>query len=124
MILIILLILFCPLAHADLESYAVELQDGSISIYNHEPTSPKTLTDVLKENGIEPLSVFKVTEKDLPPTKADKKYWVRQGKNIVIDTVKKSQAEAAKQAKEARKQALLKMTPAEYQEAKDLGIVR
>lgn len=122
MILLILLIFFCPLAYADWESYAVELEDGSIEIENVDPSAD--ITDVLKIKGIVPKSITQVTAADLPANKSDRKYWTRLGKKIVVDDIKKAEDLAAKQAREARKKQLLKMTDAEYAEAKSLGIVR
>ena len=56
--------------------------------------------------------------------KENQKYWRLQGSRITVDTAKKQADEAAQAVKEERKRALLKLTPTEYQEAKDLGLIR
>ena len=119
-----LFILFSTPLHAE-ELYAVERADGGVSIVNY--FGGKSLEEVLKSSGLEGRPIKPITRADLP-SRADRNYWkmndVPIGKKIIVDTVKRQEAEAAKAQKEARKQALLKMTPQEYQEAKDLGLVR
>lgn len=122
MILLLLLILFCPLAHADWELYALELPDGSVTVQGLD-TTQEDINSVLRKNDYEPVSISRVTEKDIP-SKADRKYWKKQGNRIVIDTDKKAEDEAENLAKETRKKQLIKMTDAEYEEAKTLGLVR
>lgn len=115
-------------AQVETELYVVEKPDGSVSIINYILGSGDSLEGIVNDLGFSGLPIKKITKNDLPNDRSDRKYWklnqIPIGKKIEIDTVKKQADETAKTIKEARKQALLKMTPAEFQEAKDLGLVR
>jgi len=114
-------------AFAD-EGYAVEKSDGSVDVITYLDGSGDSLETILKERGLTGRPVKRVGKIDLPDGKSDRVYWqmnsIPIGKKVIVDTIKKTTDDAAKQAKEARKQTLLKMTTAEYQEAKDLGLFR
>ena len=110
------------------ETYAVERADGGITVVAYQDGANDSLETVLRDLGLLGRPIKKVSNEDFPSDRSDRDFWklndIPIGKKIVIDTVKKQAKEAEKAQKELRKQALLKMTPAEYQEAKDLGLVR
>lgn len=115
-------------AQVETELYAVERPDGGVSIIHYIPGSGDSLESVVNELGFSGFPIKRITKNDLPQDRTDRKYWkmnpVPIGKKIEIDTAKKTADETAKAAKEERKRALLKLTPPEYQEAKDLGLVK
>lgn len=110
------------------ETYAVERSDGGVSIIYYQEGSGDSLETVIKDLGFTGYPIKKIIPSDFPTDRSDRNYWklndVPVGKKVVIDTDKKQADETAKAAKEVRKQALLKMTPAEYSEAKELGIIQ
>ena len=120
------LILFSVPAYA--EMYAVERPDGGTSIIYYQEGSNDSLESVINDLGFKGFPIKKITPSDLPPDRSNRKYWkvneIPIGKKIMIDSNKKQADEAAQQSTEARKRAVLKMTPAEFQEAKDLGLVK
>ena|SRR3990167_3881926 len=122
----ILFILFSTPVFAS--DYLIEKPDGSVVIVGYIEGSSDSLETVLKDLGLLGLPIQRLSPSDFPSDKKDRKYWklndVPIGKKIVIDTAKKQADETAKQVKDERKRALLKMTPSEYAEAKDLGLVR
>lgn len=122
--LIFLFLFFNATAFADWEHYAVEKPDGSIAVVGYNPGSNDTIQDVLNELGFSGFPIVSVTKNDLPQDRSDRKYWKKLGKKIVVDQDLKNSDLAKKQADDNRKKALLKMTDAEYQEAKALGLVK
>jgi len=123
-----LILFLCLSLNAFASEYIVEKADGSIVIIHHNDAAAQTLEETLNENGLAGLPIIRINQSDIPSDPAerlDRNYWKRGIlKKIEVDTAKKAAAQAAKQAKEDRKRLLLKLTPAEYQEAKELGIVR
>lgn len=105
------------------EDYAVETPDG-VAIITYIPGSTDTIEDVVRANGFTSFPVRFIERKDIPNDHSDQKYWKLSGNRIVVDAAKKQADLDAKAAREARKKALLKMTDAEYAEAKSLGLVR
>ena len=109
------------------EIYAVGRDDGGISVIYYIPGSSKSLENILRSQGLIGKPIKRITKSDFP-AREDRKYWklndVPVGKKIIVDTVAKQADETANQVKEERKRLLFKMTPAEYAEAKQLGIVK
>ena len=105
--------------------YLVEKPDGSVAIVEYVEGSNDTLEDVIQTLNFNGYPISLIKDGDTLPPRTDRKYWKKDvfGK-VVVDTAKKTADQAAQSTKEARKQALLKMTPTEYQEAKDLGLVK
>src|SRR3990167_4468177 len=124
--IIFLLILcgsFCGSLFAT-EKYLVEKPDLSVWIVYYFDGASDSLADVLNANGLTGLPISRLNDADIPKDRSDRKYLKKNdvpiGSKILIDNVKKQADETAEQAKDARKRAVLKMTPAEYAEAKDL----
>lgn len=111
----------------DVELYAVSKADGQISVINYYPGSGDSLEHILKDNNFVGFPIKRIQTSDLP-ARSDRKYWrlndVPIGKKIIVDLAAKQADELDKQTKEERKRSLLKMTPAEYTEAKQLGLVK
>lgn len=84
MILLLLLILFCPLAHADWETYALEMPDGSVTIQSLDSTV-EDINSVISKNGYSPLSISRIKQSDLPANRVDREFWKKQGNRIIVD---------------------------------------
>ena len=86
------------------ETYAIEKPDGSIVIANYFENSSDSLEEFLVTVGLGGLTAYKIDPSTFP-TRQDRKYWIRQGKKIVVDTVQKQEdlddLESKKQEKEA-----------------------
>lgn len=102
MILLMLLLLFCGTARAEWETYAIEHPDGSVTVQGLE-SSIEDINSVIEKNNYSVSSVTQISSKDVPTNKADRTYWKKQGKKIVVDTDKKKENEDAKADKEAER---------------------
>lgn len=79
------------------QMYAVERDDGGISIVTYEDGSKDSLADVLKDMGLmysfDPHKIYAISKSDLPADRADRRYWklnkVGIGPRVLIDTDKK-----------------------------------
>ena len=115
--LLILFLLFSATAYADM--YAVERPDGSVSVVNH--IGGDSLEDVLGELGFSGYPIIRISASDLPP-REDRSFWafndIPVGKKLKVDSVKKAQKEAEKQAKEAEKDAVLTKLKISREEAR------
>lgn len=110
------------------ENYAVERPDGGVSIIYYHDGANDSLETVIKDLGFKGYPIKKIAASDFPSNRIDRKYWklnqIPIGKKIEIDNAQKQTDEAAAAQIEIRKRAVLKMTPTEFQEAKDLGIIK
>ena len=100
-------------------TYAVDRPDGGVSIVNYSEGSSDSLEDVLKAQGFSGYPVSKVEVSELP-SRADRKYWKKNGNKVEVDAVKKSAdlaGQADKDAKKAAALAKLKVTHKELKEA-------
>ncbi len=86
------------------EQYIVEHDDGTVSVHNYDVESSKSLEQTLIDARLEGLLYAKA--QDMPKTKNDRKYWVRHGKKIGIDQVKKKDAEDEETALNAEMNAI------------------
>lgn len=92
MILLILFLLFTPIASADVqtEKYIVEKPDGSVALIAYVAGS-MPLEDILKANGFAGYPIAKISDSDTP--KEDQKYWrfnhLRIGPKILVDDAQK-----------------------------------
>ena len=119
LILFVLLILNAGSAHADL--YAIEREDGGVTIYNYNEGSRSSLESEIKELGLFGRPIFKIEKSDMPNEK--QKYWKIQNGKILVDEVKKSEDLAKTSEKGAKKAAALAKLKVTEQELKDaLGI--
>ena len=125
-LILVFLLLISGISYAsDSELYLVERPDGGVSVLQYFPGSKDSLQDVLRDMGFSGYPIERISKNDLPTNRADRKYWKRGVLNkIEIDTAKKTADQVAEAAKDARKKTLLKMTDSEFQEAKQLGIVK
>lgn len=92
--LFLFLLLMSPsLLFADM--YAVEREDGGVSIINYYGGEP--LEKIVKELGFWGLPITKVSSEDLPDTKEDREFWKMNdlpwGDKIKVDSVKKTAEE-------------------------------
>ena len=105
-ILILLLILFSPLAHAEI--YAIEKNDGTIEIT--ESYIPGGVEKHIKQYGLENNKTKLIKTSDLPPDRTYRDAWVFNdspvGKKIMVDQQKKKAIDDAKTAKQNEKQAI------------------
>ena len=100
LIILFFMFLFSTVLYAE-EMYLIENPDGSVRVLHYKENSNDSVQDVLKSIGAEGLQVNKITSVDLPNDRADRKYWKKLGKRVVIDTDKKDEDEVLEQAKEA-----------------------
>ena len=125
-LIFILVLFFSTNLYAD--RYLVEKPDGSVVIAGYNEGSNDSLSEFLRSVGLAGLPVSRLSDSDIPQDRSERKYWKKNdvpiGGKIIIDTAAKQDDETKKIVKEERKRALLKLTPAEYQEAKDLGLVK
>lgn len=119
--LIILMLIFCPLANAE-EIYAVKKPNGSVSIIHYQEGSKDTLDDVIKDLGYDRsgYSVVQISEKDIPSDRSERDFWTLRGKKIVVDNDKKQSEADAKNAKEAQRDAVLAKLKISRTELRDL----
>lgn len=121
MILLILLILFAPIAGA--ETFVVEREDGGVTII--ESVIPDGLDQHLEANNLQGRPVKKIKASDIPPDKTYRDAWVMNpsavGKKIMVDQQKKKDIDDAKTAKQAEKQAVLQKLGITEEE---LGVIR
>lgn len=113
---------FCFPLHAN-DCYVFENPDGSIRVTQYIDGSADSMQDVVREIGAEGLPVTKISCQDIPKNKQDRKAWRMNPvtKKIVIDPVAKADADAAKAAKEAAREAVLaklKITKEEFEKLK------
>jgi len=121
LIFVLFFLSICSVATA--EKYAIENDDGSIRILDYAPGSAP-LEDVLGWLGASDKTVIKVRPEDEAITVGEPIEALQiLGNRVKVNQSKKAEIEAEKQAKEARKKALLKMTDAEYKEAKELRLI-
>ena len=110
------------------DNYIIEKPDGSVAIVHYVQGSNDSLETVVNQLGFMAMPISTLKSSYFPLDRKDREFWARNdnpfGSKIKIDTAKKALKESEKAVKEDRKRELLKMTPVEYQEAKDLGIVR
>lgn len=112
-------------ASGQYEYYAVDRADGGVTIYSHAQGSRKSFNDILREAGLEGRPYRQINpDAEVPRSRVDRNFWKASGNKVVVDTQKKADTESDLAAKELRKQQLLKMTKAEYEEAKSLGIIK
>lgn len=119
--ILMILMFFCQTAEAAL--YAVEREDGEVSIVNYNEGSSDSLYDVMNDLGFIGKPIRAIKETDLPDTREDRKFWkindVPIGKKIVIDETKKQVAiDKALEKKNKKDKALQKigLTEQELQE--------
>jgi len=128
MIILILLISLFISHDAFAELYAVQREDGGVSVINYLEGSKDTLEDVVKQLGYWGRPIHRIKPSDLPSDRTDRKYWtinhVPFGKKIKIDNSEKEKDEAKKAQVEQRKRELLKLTAAEFEEAKAIGLIK
>jgi len=116
--LLILFLLISSTAYAD-QSYVYETDKGEIHVMTlKDSINP---AEHLKSVG-QPFKKIVLFDPSMPKEKPE--YWKFLGNQIVVDTAKKQADDDAKAQKEERKRQLLKLTPSEYQEAKDLGLIQ
>ena len=120
MILLILFLLFSPAVYAQTEMYAVQRDDGGVSIVYYIPGSSDTLEDVLRENELEGKPVKRIKEDAFQESKADRDFWTFAGSKIRLDQFKKQEAQVQKQAKESKKDEVLGKLKISEEDAKAL----
>lgn len=118
------LVLFSSEAFAAIEPYAIEREDGGVSVKYYNTNSRYTLEEELVRDGMPGRPAAKLSAVPDISLESDREFWKVQGNRIIVDETKKTAHAAAKAIKEARKRALLKMTQLEYEEAKSLGLVK
>jgi len=108
----------CSFAWAvDVDRYAVEREDGGVSIVSYVKGSTKSFEKVLEDNGLSGRPITALSDADIPKTRADRKYWKMSGKKIVINEFEKQEDLLKAQQLESDKTAILeklKISKEEY----------
>lgn len=101
---LILFLSFSVNAYAD--SYAVQRDDGGVTLVHYIEGSSDSLADVLTELGLMGKPIIRIEESDLPP-RSDRDYWefndVPIGKKLRVNTAKKAAKEAEKNDRRAKR---------------------
>lgn len=105
------------------EIYMVENPDGTVEVVHYLEGSSKSLSQVMKDSGLEGRQAIKINPSDIPPTRADRKYWKKAVDKIGIDAAKKASDESEKQQKETDIDTVLttlKITREDFKKLKDI----
>jgi len=101
------------------EIFAVEKPDGSLAIHYYLGGG-KSLEKTLEQVGFSGYPIHRITERDLPASRADRKYWKWSNGRIEIDTVKKAVDIQKENEKIQKKEAVLTKLKIDDEELKSL----
>ena len=91
------------------DKYLVEKPDGSVSILYYVPSSEKSLSQVLEDNGFSSYPVTALKADQIPTDRTDRNYWKwsKADKKIMVDVDKKKIDLDKVTAAQAKKDAVL-----------------